>query len=120
VGLGRRPRSSSPVAPVPNHVGAPGSFVSVRYLRGRSGARALTVSSATDRRILERLLPDPWRGMTIDSTALDGAVRFWVSVSKGPASTSNAPGAVPAPCASEVIHLEPGRRAPVVVLRVPG
>jgi hypothetical protein len=102
-----RPAAASPVERVgtgtSGGVGVkPGSFVAV------SGQR-LGLFDASSGRVLRWLLTEPYQGMTVTATAVDHTDRIWVTVSRGPACTSNVAGCGPKAnsCAGKVITLNP-------------
>jgi hypothetical protein len=99
-------------------VGAPDTFVADRFPPGQHGKQAVTISSATTGRILSVLLPDPWEGMAVNSTAVATGL-VWVSLWRGPACSGDVAGCGPRPnsCASEVLRINPTSGASTVVLR---
>jgi hypothetical protein len=97
---------------------APDTFVAVRGLPGPGGSQAVTISDATTGQIQHLVLPDPWHGMQVNSTAVDSAGGIWVTLASGPRCTSNIAGCGPVPdsCAGEVVRIDPttGSLAPVL------
>jgi hypothetical protein len=96
-------------------VRAPDAFASVRV--GAHGSHAVTISDATTGRVQSVVLPDPWHGMEVDSTAVDSVGRLWVTLTSGPRCTSNVNGCGPLQdsCSGEVITIDPatGKRTTV-------
>lgn len=107
--------TTQPLAPVM----APAAFVAVRARSGQDGSQVVTVSDATTGRIQRVVLPDPWQGMQVNSTAVDAAGEVWVTLASGPRCTSNVAGCGPVPgsCAGEVVKIDPLTGMPTPVLK---
>ena len=91
-----------------------GSFVAVSQEK-------LGLFDASSGRVVRWLLTEPYQGMTVTATAVDHTGRIWVTVSRGPACTSNVDGCGPKPnsCAGKVITLDPTTGAITTVLTAP-
>ena len=91
-----------------------GSFVAVSQEK-------LGLFDASSGRVVRWLLTEPYQGMTVTATAVDHTGRIWVTVSRGPACTSDVDGCGPKPnsCAGKVITLDPTTGAITTVLTAP-
>jgi hypothetical protein len=119
-GSGQTASKSTPLPQMPLTVTGTGSFVAVRPVPGqRTSQSAVTVSDARTGRVSRAVLPDPWRGMQVQSTAVDAAGQVWVGLSSGPSCTGGFAGCGPKPrsCASEVITLDRATGAPHEVVK---
>lgn len=87
----------------------PSAFVAVRIVGSENGTQTLAISNTRSGRIERMLLPDPWQGMQVNSTAVDSKGQIWVSLSSGPMCSSDVEGCGPKPhtCAGEVLRIDP-------------
>lgn len=113
------PVSTTPTTPLPFAADeGPSRFVSVRNQVGQGGSQAVAVSDADTGRVERVVLPDPWEGMAVNSTAVDATGHVWVTLAAGPRCSSNVAGCGPVPdsCSGEVMKIAPatGRRTPVL------
>jgi hypothetical protein len=91
-------------------VGAPSTYVSVRFARASN--RNISLVGATDvrtGRLIQSIHPVPWDGMQVMDTALDGRGHLWVTLSVGPMLRNGTMGGNPQPgsCRSEILDLDP-------------
>lgn len=101
-------------------VRAPKTFVAARPLNPSvSGPTAVTVDNAATGSVEHILMPDIWRGMQVNSTAVDRAGRVWVTLANGPRCTNDTEncGAVPDSCASDVLRIDPQTGRAMIVVK---
>jgi hypothetical protein len=101
-------------------VGAPSTYVSVRFARASNrNISLLGVTDVRTGRLIQSVHPVPWDGMQVMDTALDGRGHLWVTLSVGPVLRDGTMGGNPQPgsCRSEILDLDPRGDSSRVVVR---
>lgn len=98
-----------------------GGFVSVRAPNPNRPPVAVTISDSETGRVLQVLIPDPYHGLQVDSTAVDRSGHVWVTLTSGPACPG--PGescdSPPRSCKGEVVRITPWTGRIQTVLTAP-